>query len=151
MAANKLREFFREKKTKAGPGKINWQARKDAWIAAVQELYGTIQHYLKAAAKDRTVEFSFQNKEIAEDYIGQYTVQELVLRVGDEKVIFSPKGTNVVGAAGRVDLLGDMGEVTIVRQEGDRWGVVASRTPTLKVIELNEESLLTALESVMRR
>jgi hypothetical protein len=152
MAANRLKEFFREKKAKAGPGDIDWQARKDAWVKAIGELYKTIrEEYLAAAVADGMVKISVESKEIMEDYIGRYKVPVLVLQVGQEKAQFFPKGTNIVGATGRIDLVGDMGEVTIVQQVSDRWAVVASRTPTLKIIPLDEESLLEALKSVMRR
>ena len=41
--------------------------------------------------------------ETREFFIGVYKIQELVLRVSDEEVVFSPKGTNIVGAQGRIE------------------------------------------------
>jgi hypothetical protein len=152
MAKGKLQEFFHEKKAKAGTADIDWQGKRDAWIVAIEKLYEVITtQYLASSIADGTVAVSYEGKEIVEDYIGEYTVRMLVLRVGDEKVVFCPKGTNIVGASGRIDLMGDMGTVTIIREPPDRWGVVVTRTPTLKVTPLSEESLLTALKSVMRR
>lgn len=152
MAKDTLHEFFREKRAKSDTGSIDWQAKKIAWIKAIEELYKNItEQYLAAAIADGTVAASFEEKRITEDYIGEYSVKVLVLTVGDERVMFSPKGTNIIGASGRVDLVGDLGEVTVVWQPGDRWAVVATRTPTLKVTPLDEQSLLTALKSVMRK
>ena len=152
MADQNLKEFFREKVSKVGPSDIDWQRKKDRWIAAIDRLYEQItKDYLAELVKDKIVAVSYPEKSITEDYIGQYTVRDLVLQVGDEKVVFSPKGTNIVGATGRIDLCGDFGEVTLVQQPGERWGVVATRTPTLKVLPLDEESLLIALKSVMRK
>ena len=48
-------------------------------------------------------------------------------------------------------MIGEMGERTLVLQPRDRWGIVVARTPTLKVVPLNESSLLDALKEVMRR
>jgi hypothetical protein len=151
MAQDKLREFFRQKKASAPAKATNWEARKKEWVKAIEALYETVcGQYLAGAVKDGTVKVWRDSKEIDEDYIGRYTVPLLVLEVGGERVMFSPKGRNVVGAAGRVDLVGDLGQVTIVRQPGGRWAVVETRIPTLKLVELDAKSLLAALKSVMR-
>jgi hypothetical protein len=152
MPAQKLREFFREKSDKADSGKVNWQARKDSWIRAVDKLYEKINKvYLAASIRDGTVKPSLEDQEVRELGIGVYHVKNLVLQVGGETVIFFPKGTNIFGATGRIDLHGIMGDVAIIRQPGDRWSVVLTRTPTLKMVPLNEESLLAALKMVMQR
>jgi len=91
-----------------------------------------------------------RQKTLVEEYIGPYQVDELVLQVGDEQVVFSPKGRNIVGGSGRIDLIGEMGEKTIVLQPEEGWGIVEARTPTLKIVPLDEDSLLTALKEVMR-
>ena len=50
MAQDQLQKFFQEKKEKAKPAHIDWGARRDAWIAAVKDLYRTIEdEYLKVA------------------------------------------------------------------------------------------------------
>lgn len=153
MAEQDLQEFFRAKQARtASAGTIDWQAKKDHWLEAVEKLYDTIvKCYLAKPVADGTVKVSYEERTIAEEHIGQYGIRDLVLQVGDEKVVFSPRGANVVGAAGRIDLCGDLGEVTLVLQPGDRWGVVAMRTPILKVLPLDEKSLLTSLQSVMRQ
>lgn len=152
MAKESLQEFFRAKKAKAEPGETDWGAVKTAWVRAIGNLYRKIvDEYLAEPRKSGLVKVSYSDKVMAEDFLGEYIVRELVLQVGDEKAVFSPKGRNIVGAAGRVDLRGDMGEVTLVLQPEDRWCIVASRTPTLKLIPLNEESLLSALKRVMRQ
>jgi len=99
-------------------------------------------------AGDLTV--SRSSKTVVEEYIGQYEVDELILQVGNERAVFSPKGVNIVGASGRVDLIGERGERTLVVQPGNRWGIVVSRSPTVKVIPFDESSLLESLKDVMR-
>ena len=149
MAKNKLDDFFKEKKIKTG-GDIDWIKKRDEWINDVEILYGKIEKYLKNLRKDETVTLSRSFKTIFEEYIGEYEIAELALQVGDEKVAFIPKGRNIVGASGRVDLIGEMGQITLVVQPKNRWGIVATRTPTLKVIPLDENSLLDALKEIMR-
>jgi len=149
MTKNKLDDFFKEKKIKTG-GDIDWIKKRDEWINDVEILYGKIEKYLKNLRKDETVTLSRSFKTIFEEYIGEYEIAELALQVGDEKVAFIPKGRNIVGASGRVDLIGEMGQKTLVVQPKNRWGIVATRTPTLKVIPLDENSLLDALKEIMR-
>jgi hypothetical protein len=151
MSAEKIREFFQEKKSKSKIGNVDWEAKKDAWVQAIEKLYKVItDQYLAPSIAEGTVTVSREEELIEEYPIRPYKAPVLILTVGDEKAVFLPKGTNIVGATGRIGLRGDMGERTIVRQLGDRWCVVESRIPTLKLTPLNEESLLAALKSVMR-
>jgi hypothetical protein len=149
MSTQTLSEFFREKRAHAGSPDINWEARKSAWIASVDRLYETIVDMLKGPIEAGSVAVDYRSKTITEEFMGSYWINELALVVGDETVVFSPKARNVVGGSGRVDLRGDMGEVTLVAQP-DHWAVVVQRTPTLKVVRLDQASLLDALRTVMR-
>jgi hypothetical protein len=149
MAQDQLQKLFQEKKQKAKVADINWAAKRDAWLAAVGELYRTIENdYLKAAKAD--VEITRADKIVTESFIGEYHVPELVLRVGDEQVVFSPKGANVVGANGRIDVQGDRGDATLVWQGDDRWSIVIARTPALRLVPLAADSLAEMLRGIMR-
>ena len=151
MADNKLSEFLRDKKTKSANVTINWEAKRKVWVQAVKELYKEItDRYITSAIEDGSVKVSSKDTQITEEYIGDYTVPELHLQVGNERVVFSPKCMNIVGASGRIDLSGDMGEGTIIREDHG-WAIVSARVPKRKVIPLNEESLLEALKTVMRQ
>ena len=73
MAQDQLQKFFQEKKEKAKPADIDWGAKRDAWVAAVNDLYHTIEDdYLKAAKGN--VEIERETKEVRELYIGVYQV-----------------------------------------------------------------------------
>ena len=149
MSQDQLRKLFHEKKQKAKPANIDWAARRDAWIGAVTTLYRTIvDDYLKAARDE--VEITQADKVVTENYLGEYHVPELVLRVGDEQVVFSPKGTNIAGAHGRIDVQGDRGDATVIWQGGDRWSIVAARVPALRLVPLTADSLADVLRGVMR-
>jgi len=90
-------------------------------------------------------------KELSENYIGVYKVDDLILLAGDEQLRFSPVGRNVAGASGRVDVLGERGvpELLIVQPDG-RWSFVQSRQPALKLVPFDESSLAEVLKRVMR-
>ncbi|MGD0899934.1 MAG: hypothetical protein ABR915_19035 [Thermoguttaceae bacterium] len=149
MAQDQLQRFFQEKKQKAKPADIDWAAKRDAWIAAVNALYGTIEgDYLSAAKAD--VEITRTDMVVTERCVGEYHIPELVLRVGDEEVVFSPKGVNIVGAQGRIDVEGDRGDATILWQGENRWSIVISRAPTLRLVPLAADSLAEVLKGIMR-
>jgi hypothetical protein len=149
MAQDQLHKFLQEKKQKANPARIDWGAKRDAWIKAVDNLYRTIENdYLKDAKAE--VEITRRDTETREFFIGVYQIQELVLHVGDEAVVFSPQGANILGAEGRIDVLGERGVATIIWEGGSIWKVVESRVPKLCLKELTADSLAEILEGVMR-
>ena len=137
------------KKAKAKPANIDWAAKRDAWIEAVKNLYHTIlNEYLGAAKSD--VEVTHQEVTAMEQYVGEYRIPQLVLKVGDEQVFFSPVGINVVGSQGRIDIQGDRGTATIIWQGQRDWSIVLSRVPRLQLVPLTTESLAETLTGIMR-
>ena len=152
MSEESLHDYFQSRKARANGGPpIDWDKKKRDWLTAIDALYKDIREkYLADSIRDGLVTLSTSAKTIREDYLGEYEAPELTVSVGDERVVFSPKGRNVVGAAGRIDLHGSLGERTIVAQP-DRWGIVIARTPTLRVVPLDSTSLLQAIKDVMGR
>jgi len=148
--SNQLKEFFREKQTRASQTGIDWVAKRDDWIEAVEKLFDTIDEEYLAAVKDSVQVDRTHLKSVQEPQIGEYKIAELALTVGDEQVVFSPKGVNVIGAAGRVDVRGDRGEATLVRNADRSWSLVLARTPRLQLVPLTDETFLEMLRSVMR-
>ncbi len=55
-----------------------------------------------------------------------------------------------MGAAGRVDVIGERGEATLIVQPDSQWGFVQTRQPTLRVVPLDESTLAEVLQLVMR-
>ena len=152
MATETLNDFFREKRAKStaasANGAIDWGRRKRELVEHLDELYKTIEQYLSQSIRDGSVSVSYSTQQITEDYIGTYEVREMLLQVGDEKVTFSPKGRNIAGAGGRVDMRGPLGDRTLLVQNG-KWSIIMSRTPTPKLVPLDPDSLLMALQGVM--
>ena len=149
MTTNGLDDFFKTKKKKSGED-IDWDKKRDEWIKDIDALYKDIKKYMGTLLRDKTVSLSRSEKIIVEEYLGEYSVVELTLYVGDERVVFSPKGRNIVGASGRVDMIGEMGRKTLVVQPERRWSIVATRIPKLNVVPLDENTLLDALKEIMR-
>jgi hypothetical protein len=147
-----LTDFIRSRHEQAGRPEIDWQAKKDRWIRSVGELYTHVQAMLRESVESRDVTLRTFDVDVTEDFIGSYKIPVLELSVGDERVEFRPKGVNVIGAAGRVDIRGERDTVTLVKDAAtgeSEWNVVLQRVPHRKTAPLDSESLKYALELVM--
>lgn len=147
-----LTDLFRDKKRRsdAETTDINWEQRKRDWIAAIDLLYADVARLLKEPVQQGAATLVRRTREITEDHLGTYPVEDLVVGVGDERVTFAPRARNVIGAAGRVDVRGERAEGMLIVQPGPRWMVVASPYPSLNTVNLDAESLAELLASVMR-
>ena len=140
----------KNKQAKAGRGRIDWNQRRDRYIAAVDDLYRQIEAMFSQALKKKKVSLQRHPKQLSETYIGTYSIDDLILLIGDEQVRLSPQGRNVAGAAGRVDVLGERSEVILLLQPDSGWGFLQSRQPKLIIIPFNEASFTEVLQLVMR-
>lgn len=147
-----LNDFIRDKSRKAGgsAAAIDWDARRDEYLAAVATLYEQVRGWLHSSIEQGNAKVSTRRREIDETHIGSYTVDDLVLTVGDEDVMFMPRGRNILGASGRVDVSGDNGEATLLLMPGPRWSLLASRQPTMRIEPLDESRFASLLRTVMR-
>lgn len=149
--SDQLAEFLRRKEQAAGPP-IDWQAKRDAFVRSVEDLYALVKSMLRESIESLAVTVRTFDMEVTEDYIGTYTIPALELTIGGERVEFRPKGALVVGVAGRVDMRGGRDTVTLVRNtNGERgdWAIVLQRVPHLRTAPFDRESLTHALERVM--
>lgn len=136
----------------SGKGGVDWDARRKTYVDALNALYAQIQEFLAEPLAHGQAKLRREEREITENYLGTYVVDDLVLEVGAEHVRFVPRGRNIVGASGRVDVLGDGGDGTLVvlpDEKGGRWSVVASRQPTLKMVPFDDASFAGLLKTVM--
>jgi hypothetical protein len=147
----KLTDLIQNKqKQPTDGGGIDWDDRRDKYLAAVKNLYQQIETILAEPIAAKTVTPQLRSKQLTENYIGTYSVNDLILLIGNEQVRFSPTGRNVAGATGRVDVVGERGEATLLAQPGPRWGFVQTRQPTLQIVPFDESSLAEVLQLVMR-
>jgi hypothetical protein len=149
-----LTEFFQAKKQKsdAETAAIDWNRRRNDWIAAINMLYADISNWLAAPIRLGSVHLDYAPaRSITEEHLGTYEVQDLVLTSGDERVVFSPKARNVAGVEGRVDVIGESGHAMLVVGPGQQWSIVTTRSPRLVFEPLDEDSFAEMIEAVMRQ
>ena len=152
IMAEQLVDFFRARKVRAPSPDIDWTAKRDSWIEAVESLYELVKEMLRDSINSNDVTVRMLNREVTEDFLETYSIPALELSAGNERVEFRPKGVTVIGAAGRVDVVGERGTVTLLwdkESTASGWIVVLQRIPTLARAPLDQKTLQFALERVM--
>lgn len=147
---DELQAFLLSRQQHAAANEIDWGERRREWIDAVEQLYRKITGELLAEDIEKgLVTVSRGAKEIKEEYLGRYRAPELILDISGQTVRFSPKGRNIIGAKGRVDLVGALDAMTLILEPTGHWSVVVSRVPR-HVVSLDRRALAEALHRVMR-
>jgi hypothetical protein len=146
-----LTKLLQKKQKASGNGAhIDWDDRRDKYLAAVRDLYQQIETILTEPIGKKAVATQRRPKQLSENYIGTYSAEDLILAIGDEQVRFSPRGRNIAGAAGRVDVIGERGEAMLIVQPDSKWGFVQTRQPALHVVPFDESTFAEVLQLVMR-
>lgn len=139
----------KQKQQEAG-GAVDWDDRRNKYLAAIQDLYQQIEKMLAEPIQKKTVTLQRRSKQLSENFIGTYAADDLILVVGDEQVRFSPRGRNIVGASGRVDVVGERGEAMMILKPDSKWEVVQTRQPTLNSVPFDDSAFAGVLQSVMK-
>ncbi len=135
MASTQFSEFLkrkRQRETSTPP--IDWEGRKEAWLAKLGWLFAEITTYLKPYREEGDLDFFPNTTQIQEDFIGTYEVPVLKIQVGADTVEIIPKGSLIIGAFGRVDMTGPQGKLVMVLNE-------TGESPSIEVRILQENDL----------
>ena len=146
---NGLHAYLRQKaaSTVGAENEVDWKEKKDKWLTRIAQLYEMIHEWIAPLETEGTLRSQTSSESFEEDYIGQYQTDILTLFIGKQRVEFHPKGTLIIGADGRVDVIGQHGIRTLVLK-GDQWFIV-ERSPRLKTLPFNEDSFQDVLQEVM--
>ncbi|MDM8561250.1 hypothetical protein [Candidatus Parabeggiatoa sp. HSG14] len=161
---NESLELFLRRKNKESESKrktIDWEEKKQQWLAWVDKLYGEINDWLNPLRHDGIVKINYENTTLKEDYLGSYPVKSMTIIVGTEYVSLKPKGVVLVNSWGRVDMMGDDGsimfilietkdDISVTNQPKLQWHI-AVRTPEMKYWKLTKDSFTDALKQVMQK
>ncbi|WP_230658629.1 hypothetical protein [Psychrobacter sp. I-STPA10] len=148
---------------------INWDAKKQSWLNYLDQFYTQIKNYLQPYIERGAIKLKEETIEVHEEYIGQYSVNQLILTLGRETVYLIPKGTNLIGAKGRVDMNSSKGNVRFVLVDKNshkpaysyldlprtdnydpEWvWKIATLPPNINFYELTQESFQDALMEVV--
>lgn len=115
MIKDDFKKFVERKSLKEKERKeIDWNQRRDEWLRYLEELYTTVQGFLNGYKDYGAIEVSKEKIELSEQYIGNYTTDILVIKIGVESIKLVPVGTLLIGSKGRVDMKGKRGIVRLV-------------------------------------
>lgn len=80
---------------------IDWEAKRDRWLADIRHLFNNIQKW----SKEEGWPTQEQEKLLSEDYIGDYAAPTLFIQMPCGRIHIDPVGVNIIGGEGRVDIL----------------------------------------------
>lgn len=94
------------------------EARKDRWLGELKRLLSEVQEQLIAAgvARDQIRALAVP---LNEAVFGYYEAPGLTVRIGSSEVVFEPKGARIIGALGRLDVIGPRGRAKLIADVDD--------------------------------
>lgn len=176
MENNRFEEFIRKQlqNKEPSPSLSDWDKVKSSWLKQIESFYVIIKNHLDSYIKNGVISCSFSNKNMLEEQLGPYNTTRMILSLYGNKLTFDPIGTVLIGAHGRIDLIGprDTIKFLLVNEKSSgpiikiieddsiiqpnsnpnaknslnlKWKILDRDTSKLKFIELTKDSLLNAL------
>ncbi|WP_044749401.1 hypothetical protein [Bacillus alveayuensis] len=143
----------------------------------IEKFYNQIQKFLAPLQEKGLLSLDWEEVKKYEEYLGEYATNKLYINFPNQKVVIEPIGKNIIGAMGRIDMIGKNGnikfllvdkeaespKVTVHFNDGLSKGLekiretknpeyvwkIATPPPNIKFIDLNEDSFSDALLEVI--
>jgi len=156
--SNRKFEQFLETQQRLLP--MDASERRTWWLERLEEFYALIESFLTDYIHSQKISITRMKLQINEELTGPYDATALTVHVGANEVNLRPIGTYLIGARGRVDLVGPVGKVHFVLVEKDaksptdgtslswEWKI-STRPPKIKYFDVNREIFLDALMEVV--
>lgn len=178
MSLKNLEEFLNNKK-KDTEVKINWEEVKEKWLKEIDNFYTQVQSWLKEYETKNLLKIDFEEVTKLEEHIGEYKARKMRINISNESVFFDPVGALIIGARGRIDMIGKCGRIKLLlvgknssspriivnmhmenklqdskndadtKEELEVCWKIATPPPGIKYIELNADSFSDALLEVI--
>ncbi len=158
--------------------KIDWNAERREWLENLACFYRKVEEYLAEFQNEGKVKLEKSTVTVTEDHLGQYEAECMSIQIGDDEVKLIPIGTLLLGAKGRVDMVGPAGTAKFVLTEKHSKGIrisvtvrgeakgaqeaappptardefvwkLATPPPKVRLIELRPETFFSALTEVV--
>jgi hypothetical protein len=132
---------------------IDYEQIKEEWLAKNKEFYSLIQKFLHDYLEQGKIVTEWKTVELSEELLGQYEVQQLILKIGNTRIVFTPIGRIVIGTLGRIDMSSDLGSVrfVVVSNESNAeliWKIITP-PPEVLYLDVTEESFFEALMEII--
>jgi hypothetical protein len=113
----------RQQPTAAETKPIDWAKQRDEWLQHLRQLYDQIETFLAEYLESGEIKRDYRDITLNEENIGSYKARQMVLNIGRQEITLTPIGTLLIGAKGRVDVVG--------RQErpASFWSIAKCQSP----------------------
>jgi hypothetical protein len=167
----------RQQTASAGEDRVDWAKERDDWLGHLKQLYDQTESFLAPYISSGEIKHDYRDIPLNEENIGSYTARQMILKIGRQEITMTPVGTFLIGAKGRVDVVGPAGRTRFVLVDSKASGPtlkatvniggkperpvvvsqpgkinwvwkIATNPPTIQYIELTQESLFQALMEV---
>jgi hypothetical protein len=173
-ASTDFGEFVKRQQTALA---ADWEKERDDWLGHLNELYDLTESFLADYIKTGQIKLNYRDIELNEENIGSYTARQMILKIGRQEITMTPVGTLLIGAKGRVEVVGPAGRTRLLLVDSEASGPrikvtvsiggkpdppaveaapeeikwawkIATSPPTIHYIELTRESLFQAFMEV---
>ncbi len=121
-------------------------SRREKWIGQLQELIAKIRGWLNEAESKGLITLYTDEAQVIEQRLGAYRAPCLVIRFPNGRFIrIEPRGLEVFGANGRVDVLSGPSRAMLIQGEPGKWEIVEKEPGSIKRVELTESALFDLL------
>lgn len=111
MSKKNFDDFIRKQQRKPN---MDSDKKLSEWLEYVSDFYKKVEEFLSEYKEKGLVDYDYLDKTIIEKYIGSYSIKILDITFGEHTVRLEPIGTDIIGAKGRIDLLGENGRVNFI-------------------------------------
>jgi hypothetical protein len=109
--ANSFHDFVKShQETRAA----NWAEERDEWLRNLSSLYEQVESFLKEYVSKGEIRLKYRPVTLDEEEIGPYKAKQMVIMIGRKKVELDPIGRFVIGANGRVDVVGTRSQAQLL-------------------------------------
>ena len=93
----------------------NWgEIQRDEWLRNLTALYKQIEAALEKYVIEKQVSINYRPFTLVEESIGEYSANKMIVKFVQREIVFEPVGTMLIGAKGRVDVIGPFGKTPIM-------------------------------------
>ncbi|MEA1884869.1 MAG: hypothetical protein U9N62_10175 [Thermotogota bacterium] len=105
MGKDTLLDYINKKNEKLREEKFDVEKEKKEWLNELKILFEKIERFLSEIGTEK-IEYEMNEINLNEEFFHSYQVQKMDLMISDVQVSIKPIARFVIGAAGRVDIIG---------------------------------------------
>jgi len=95
-------------------GSFDWTKERDEWLRNLESLYKQVESFLSQYVTSGEINLRYRAVTLNEEHIGSYEAKQLIISIGRSEIHLEPIGTFIIGAKGRVDIVGPNGRAQLL-------------------------------------